>query len=221
MDKASQTGKAIVGKKVGDAEAAVAGAATKLSAIYELPFLSHAPMEPVNCLIHVRPDGAEVWTGTQVPVRTQNVVAKMTGLKPETIVVNTLICGGAFGRRLDIDMIEIAAGFAKQVPYPLKMIWTPRRGRAARLLPAPLLRPDRRRASTRRGKLVGWTHRTTGSSVMARWAPDGLEERARPRHGRGRGRRHALRRAGGAFGICPAGAARRQHRLVARRRPDA
>ncbi|HTJ65398.1 MAG TPA: xanthine dehydrogenase family protein molybdopterin-binding subunit [Alphaproteobacteria bacterium] len=174
MDKASQTGKAIVGKKVGDAEAAVAGATTKLSAIYELPFLSHAPMEPVNCLLHIRPDGAEVWTGTQVPVRTQNAVAKVAGLKPETVVVNTLISGGAFGRRLDIDMIEIAAGFAKQVPYPVKMIWTREED-----VQHDYYRPhyyDRISAGLdASGKLVGWTQRNTGSSVMARWAPGALE----------------------------------------------
>jgi isoquinoline 1-oxidoreductase subunit beta len=173
MDKASQT-KGLTGKKVGDADGAIAGAATKLSAIYELPFLSHAPMEPVNCLLHIRPDGAEVWTGTQVPVRTQNAVAKMTGLKPETIVVNTLISGGAFGRRLDIDMIEIAAGFAKQVPYPVKMVWTREED-----VQHDYYRPhyyDRIAGGLdASGKLIGWTHRVTGSSVMARWAPEALE----------------------------------------------
>jgi isoquinoline 1-oxidoreductase beta subunit len=172
MDKASQN-PGVVGKKVGDPEDAIAMATTKLSAIYELPFLSHAPMEPVNCLIHVRPDGAEVWTGTQVPVRTQNAVAKMTGLKPETIIVNTLISGGAFGRRLDIDMIEISAGFAKQVPYPVKMVWTREED-----VQHDYYRPhyyDRIAGGLdSSGKLVGWTHRVTGSSVMARWAPDGF-----------------------------------------------
>jgi len=170
MDKASQNA-GVVGKRVGDPEDAIAKAATKLSAIYELPFLSHAPMEPVNCLIHVRPDGAEVWTGTQVPVRTQNAVAKMTGLKPETIVVNTLISGGAFGRRLDIDMVEISAGFAKQVPYPVKMVWTREED-----VQHDYYRPhyyDRIAGGLdASGKLIGWTHRVTGSSVMARWAPE-------------------------------------------------
>jgi len=172
MDKASQA-KGVVGKKVGDPDGAIAGAATKLSAIYELPFLSHAPMEPVNCLLHIRPDGAEVWTGTQVPVRTQDTIAKVAGLKPETVIVNTLISGGAFGRRLDIDMIEIAAGFAKQVPYPVKMVWTREED-----VQHDYYRPhyyDRIAAGLdASGKLVGWTHRVTGSSVMARWAPDGF-----------------------------------------------
>ncbi len=173
LDEASR-GNGKIGKKKGDPQTAIAQAPTKLSAIYELPFLSHAPMEPVNCLIHVRPDGAEVWTGTQVPVRAQNVVAKVTGLKPETVVVNNLICGGAFGRRLDIDMIEVAAGFAKQVPYPVKMIWTREED-----IQHDYYRPyyyDRVAGGLdAAGKLVGWTHKTTASSVMARWAPGGLE----------------------------------------------
>ena len=175
LEKASENGKPVEGRKKGDAQAAVAGAATKLSAIYEIPFLSHAPMEPVNCLIHVRPDGAEVWTGTQVPVRAQNIVAKVTGLKPETVTIHNYSCGSAFGRRLDIDMVEIAAGFAKQVPYPLKMVWTREED-----IQHDYYRPyyyDRVAAGLdANGKLVGWTHRTTASSVMARWAPDGLEK---------------------------------------------
>jgi isoquinoline 1-oxidoreductase beta subunit len=175
LQKASETGSAIEGRKKGDAQAAVAGAATKLSAVYELPFLSHAPMEPVNCLMHVRPDGADVWTGTQVPVRARNIVAKVTGLKPETVTINNHSCGSAFGRRLDIDMIEITAGFAKQVPFPLKMIWTREEDTQH-----DYYRPyyyDRVNAGLdANGKLVGWTHRTTASSVMARWAPDGLEK---------------------------------------------
>jgi isoquinoline 1-oxidoreductase beta subunit len=174
MDKASRT-PGVVAKKEGDAEAAIAKAATKLSAVYEMPFLSHAPMEPANCLIHVRPDGADVWTGTQVPVRAQNAVAKVTGLKPETVKVNNMICGGAFGRRLDIDMVEVAAGFAKQVPYPVKMVWTREED-----IRHDYYRPyyyDRLSAGLdASGKLVGWTHRVTGSSIMARWAPDGFQD---------------------------------------------
>jgi isoquinoline 1-oxidoreductase beta subunit len=175
LEKASRGGNAIEGRKKGDAQAAVAGAATKLSAIYELPFLSHAPMEPVNCLIHVRQDGADVWTGTQVPVRARNAVAKVTGLKPESITINNHSCGSAFGRRLDIDMIEITAGFAKQVPYPLKMIWT-REEDTQHDYYRPYYYDQVAAGLDATGKLVGWTHRTTASSVMARWAPDGLEK---------------------------------------------
>jgi isoquinoline 1-oxidoreductase beta subunit len=174
LDKASQN-QGVVAKDEGGAQAAIDKAATKLSAVYQLPFLSHAPMEPVNCLIQVRPDGAEVWVGTQVPVRARNAVAKATGLAPETITINNLYSGGAFGRRLDIDMVEIAAGFAKQVSYPVKLIWTREEDTQH-----DWYRPyyyDRVAAGLDgSGKIVGWTHRVTGSSVMARWAPAGFKD---------------------------------------------
>ena len=180
LDKASQT-QGVVAKDEGNAAGAIAGAATKLDAIYQLPFLSHAPMEPVNCLMHVRADGAEVWTGTQVPVRTRNAVARVTGLAPDKIVINNLLSGGAFGRRLDIDMIELAAGVAKQVAYPVKLIWTREED-----IQHDFYRPyyyDRVAAGLdAQGRIVGWTHRVTGSSVTARWIPpafkDGLDKDA-------------------------------------------
>ena len=180
LDKASQT-QGVVAKDEGNAAGAIAGAATKLDAIYQLPFLSHAPMEPVNCLMHVRADGAEVWTGTQVPVRTRNAVARVTGLAPDKIVINNLLSGGAFGRRLDIDMIELAAGVAKQVAYPVKLIWTREED-----IQHDFYRPyyyDRVSAGLdAQGRIVGWTHRVTGSSVTARWIPpafkDGLDKDA-------------------------------------------
>jgi isoquinoline 1-oxidoreductase beta subunit len=169
LDKASQN-PGVVAKKEGDAPGAIDKAATKLSAIYELPFLSHAPMEPVNCTLHIRPDGAEIWVGTQVPVRARNAVAKATGLAPETIIINNLYSGGAFGRRLDIDFVETAAGFAKQVAYPVKLIWTREED-----IQHDYYRPyyyDRVSAGLdAAGKIVGWTHRVTGSSIMARWVP--------------------------------------------------
>jgi isoquinoline 1-oxidoreductase beta subunit len=110
-----------------------------------------------------------------VPVRTRNIVAKVAGLKPESVIVNNHTCGGAFGRRLDIDMIEYTAGFAKQVPYPLKMIWT-REEDTQHDYYRPYYYDKVSAGLDAAGKLVGWTHRTTASSVMARWAPDGLEK---------------------------------------------
>ncbi len=172
LDTASQK-PGVVAKRQGDAEGAIGKAAIRLSAIYQLPFLSHAPMEPVNCTLHVRPDGAEVWVGTQVPVRAQNAVAKATGLPPEKVTINNLYSGGAFGRRLDIDMIAIAAELARQVSYPVKLLWTREED-----IQHDIYRPyyyDRVSAGLdAAGKLVGWTHRVTGSSVMARWAPAGF-----------------------------------------------
>jgi isoquinoline 1-oxidoreductase beta subunit len=169
LDQASQH-QGVVAKRTGDAVGTVAGAATKLDAVYQLPFLSHAPMEPLNCTLHIQPDQAEIWVGTQVPVRAQNAVVAATGLPPDKVTVNNLYMGGAFGRRLDADSIAVAAELAKQVAYPVKLVWT--REEDTR---HDYYRPyyyDRVSAGLdANGKLVGWTHRVTGSSVMARWAP--------------------------------------------------
>jgi CO/xanthine dehydrogenase Mo-binding subunit len=162
-------------KSSGDAAAAIAGAAKSLDAVYQLPFLSHAPMEPINTTLHIRPDGADLWVGTQVPVRAQAAVAKGAGLKPEQVTVHNQYMGGAFGRRLDVDSIEQAAEIAKNLGYPVKLIWTREED-----IQHDLYRPyyyDRVSAGLdANGRIVGWTHRVTGSSVMARWAPPGMKE---------------------------------------------
>ena len=169
MDQASQKA-GVVAAQVGDATAAINGAATKLSAVYQSPFLSHTPMEPLNCTLHVRPDGAELWVGTQVPVRAQKAVAQVTGLPQDKVVVHNQLMGGAFGRRLDIDSVLVAASIAKQVPYPVKIVWTREED-----LRHDYYRPyyyDRVSAGLDgAGKLVGRTHRVTGPSILARWAP--------------------------------------------------
>ena len=189
LDQASQH-QGVIAKRTGDAAGAIAGAATKLDAVYQLPFLSHAPMEPLNCTLHIQPDQAAIWVGTQVPVRAQNAVAQATGLPPEKVTVNNLYMGGAFGRRLDIDSIAIAAALAKQVAYPVKLVWTREED-----MRHDYYRPyyyDRVSAGLdANGRLVGWTHRVTGSSVMARWAPAGFVNGLDPGRGGMRGG-HAL-----------------------------
>jgi len=180
MDQASQK-QGVIAKKQGDAFGAINGAATKLSAIYQSPFLSHSPMEPLNCTLHIQADHAEIWVGTQVPVRAQKAVADATGLPPEKVTVNNHIMGGAFGRRLEIDSIAVAAVIAKQVSYPLKLVWTREED-----LRHDYYRPyyyDRVAAGLdANGKLIGRTHRVTGSSIAARWAPvifkNGLDDDA-------------------------------------------
>ena len=217
MDQASQK-QGVVAKQQGDAAGAIAGAATKLSEVYQLPFLSHSPMEPLNCTLHIQPDRAEIWVGTQVPVRAQKAVAQATGLPPDKVTVNNLYMGGAFGRRLDIDSIAVAAAIAKQVSYPVKLVWTREED-----LRHDYYRPyyyDRVAAGLdANGKLVGWTHRVTGSSITGPLGPRRLQERPRSRRGRVR-RRHAVRRPGRLRRLCPPRARRHEHRLVARRRPD-
>ena len=120
----ASAGDGIVARQEGDPDAAIAGAATKLAAVYQLPFLAHAPMEPINCTVYVRPDGVDVWCGTQVPPRAQAEAARVTGQPAERVAAHNHMIGGGFGRRLEAEYVGIAAAFAKQVSYPLKMIWT-------------------------------------------------------------------------------------------------
>ncbi len=173
LDAASKnTG--VVARNDGDAGALIARSAKKLDVVYQLPFLAHAPMEPMNATLHVRPDGADLWVGTQVPVRAQSTVAKETGLPPEKVAVHNQYMGGAFGRRLDVDFITQAARIAKHVGYPVKIIWSREED-----IQHDLYRPyyyDRISAGLdAQGKVTAWSHRTTGSSVMARWAPPGMK----------------------------------------------
>lgn len=173
LDAASKkTG--VVARNEGDADGLIARSAKKLDVVYQLPFLAHAPMEPMNATLHVRPDGADLWVGTQVPVRAQATVAKETGLPPDKVAVHNQYMGGAFGRRLDVDFITQAARIAKHVSYPVKIIWSREED-----IQHDLYRPyyyDRISAGLdAQGQVTAWSHRTTGSSVMARWAPPGMK----------------------------------------------
>src|SRR5881398_3672499 len=157
----------VVARKDGDVAPAMAGAAQKVEAIYEQPFLAHAPMEPVNCTVHVRPDGCDVWVGTQVPTFTQNAAAKVTGLPKAKVHVHNHLLGGGFGRRLEVDFITRAVQVAKQVTGPVQVIWSREED-----IQHDMYRPyyyDRIAAGLdAHGMPVAWTHRVAGSSIIAR-----------------------------------------------------
>jgi isoquinoline 1-oxidoreductase beta subunit len=166
-------GPGIVAKSEGDAAQAIAGAAVKLDAIYQSPFLSHAPMEPINCTVHVTPEGVEVWCGTQVPGRAQDEAAKAASVAKDKVTVHSHMIGGGFGRRLEAEYVGIATALAKQVPYPLKMIWT-RETDIQHDRYRPFYYDQVAAGLDASGKILGWTHKVTGSSVLARWAPPAM-----------------------------------------------
>jgi isoquinoline 1-oxidoreductase beta subunit len=115
----------VVAKKTGDAEAALAGAAKKLDAVYEAPYLSHAPMEPMNCTAVVTADRCEVWASTQGQSTARQTAAQITGLNPESVKVNTLFMGGGFGRRSGADYVGETVEVAKSMPgVPIKLTWS-------------------------------------------------------------------------------------------------
>lgn len=115
-----------VARNDGDAAGAIAAAAPQQrhTSVYTNPMLAHAPMEPINCTVHVQADRAELWVGTQIPVRARDAVAKCLGLAPQQITLNGYLLGGAFGRRLHSDFIEQAALIGRQVNGPVKVTWT-------------------------------------------------------------------------------------------------
>ncbi len=121
-DRAGQPG--AVARKEGDAEAGLAGAAKKIEAVYEAPFLAHATMEPMNCTAHVRTDGCEIWAPTQWQTSTQNTAAKIAGVPPESVLVHTTYLGGGFGRRGEQDFIRDAVEVSKAIAAPVKVTWS-------------------------------------------------------------------------------------------------
>jgi isoquinoline 1-oxidoreductase beta subunit len=168
--EAATTKPGAVAQNIGDADKAMAGAATKVEASYQLPFLAHATMEPMNCTVHVRSDGCEIWVGSQALSRAQAVAAKVLNLPPEKVVVHNHLLGGGFGRRLEVDGVIRAVQIAQQVDAPLKVVWTREED-----IQHDMYRPywvDRISVGLdASGKPVAWNNRFAGSSVIARWAP--------------------------------------------------
>ena len=174
MEIASQ-GPGVVARKEGDFTKAMVGAVHKVEAVYQAPFLAHATMEPMNCTVHVRADGCDVWVGNQIITRAQATAAEATGLPVEKVQVHNHLLGGGFGRRLEVDGVTQAVRIAKQVDGPVKVVWTREED-----IQHDAYRPyyyDRLAAGLdEQGLPVAWSDRITGSSVMARWFPPGFTD---------------------------------------------
>jgi isoquinoline 1-oxidoreductase beta subunit len=174
MEIASQK-PGVVARKEGDFAEAMAQAVHKVEAIYQAPFLAHATMEPMNCTVHVRADGCDVWVGNQIITRAQATAAEVTGLPLERVQVHNHLLGGGFGRRLEVDGVTQAVRIAKQVDGPVKVVWTREED-----IQHDAYRPyyyDRLAAGLdEQGLPVAWSDRITGSSVMARWFPPGFKD---------------------------------------------
>src|SRR4029077_13064094 len=107
LDAASQQA-GVVARTQGDAAGAIATGAQKIDAVSQVPFLAHAPLEPMNCTVHVQKDRCEVWTGSPTLTRAQGTAARVTGLPLEQVVVHNHLLGGGFGRRLEYDWVTQA-----------------------------------------------------------------------------------------------------------------
>ena len=156
-----------IAKKAGDAEA-LKGAARTIVAEYELPFLAHAAMEPLNCTVEAKADGAELWVGSQFQGVDQMAAAKVLGLKPEQVRLNTMLAGGGFGRRANpaSDYVVEACEIARQAKVPVKTVWTREDDiRGGYYRPMYVHRVEA--GLDAQGKLVAWHHAIVGPSIIA------------------------------------------------------
>ena len=151
----------------GDADAALVGAARRVTAQYDMPYLAHAPMEPLNCLVSLGPERCEIWTGTQFQTVDQANAARAAGLKPEQVAIHTMFLGGGFGRRAvpGSDFIVEAVHVAKAAGAPVKTIWTREddiRGGYYR----PMWHSSLSAGLDAAGKPVAWKHTIVGQSIV-------------------------------------------------------
>ncbi|MEM1051392.1 MAG: molybdopterin cofactor-binding domain-containing protein [Pseudomonadota bacterium] len=123
LDEAGETGGDEAAAK-GNAQEALGKAAKTLKAEYRVPYLAHAPMEPINCTAHVADGKCDIWASTQVPLMARSGVASTLGMAAEDVTVHHPYLGGGFGRRLGAEEMAMAARVAAATGYPVKMIWS-------------------------------------------------------------------------------------------------
>ncbi|RUV63137.1 xanthine dehydrogenase family protein molybdopterin-binding subunit [Mesorhizobium sp. M5C.F.Ca.IN.020.29.1.1] len=159
-----------VAEHIGDVDRAVASAITKVEATYQLPFLAHATMEPMNCTVHVRKDGCEIWVGTQSLAEAHKAAAEASGLPLDKVVVHNHLIGGGFGRRLEWDGIVRAVQIANHVDGPVKVVWT-REEDIQHDMYRPMFLHRLSAGLDAKGMPIAWHNRYAGSSVLARSLP--------------------------------------------------
>ncbi|WP_252255468.1 xanthine dehydrogenase family protein molybdopterin-binding subunit [Lysobacter capsici] len=157
-----------VAGQAGDVKGALAKAAKTLEAEYNVPYLAHSPMEPLNCTVKIDADGCDVWTGTQFQTVDQKVAAEITGLKPEQVRIHTMFLGGGFGRRATptSDFVTEAVHVAKAAGKPVKTVWSREddvRGGYYR----PMYLQRARIGLDAQGLPIAWEHVLVGQSITA------------------------------------------------------
>jgi isoquinoline 1-oxidoreductase beta subunit len=151
----------------------LAGAAKKISAVYEFPYLAHAPMEPINCTVELKDDSCTLWVGSQYQTGDQAAAAATAGLKPEQVTLHTVMAGGGFGRRAvpSSDFVVEAVNIAKAYKAaghqgPVKMIWSREDDiKGGYYRPSHVHRADI--GLDAKGNIVAWDHVIVGQSIMA------------------------------------------------------
>ena len=157
-------------RKDGDAVAALAGAAKQIDAVYTVPFLHHATMEPMNCTAHVRADSCEVWAPTQNQTRAQEVAAEASGLPKEKVRIHTTLLGGGFGRRLESDFVAEAVRISKAVNAPVKVIWS-REDDTKHGFYRPATYNRLAAGLDAQNKPIAWTHHIVAPPILIKFGP--------------------------------------------------
>jgi isoquinoline 1-oxidoreductase beta subunit len=164
----------VVAKTRGDVEKGLSNG-QKFEADYELPFLAHATMEPLNCTVLLKTDSCELWLGTQIIARVQQSVAALTGLPLDKVTVHNHLIGGGFGRRLEDDMALNAVRIAQRmIGVPVKVVWSREED-----IQQDIYRPIYRNiisASLAGGKVAAWKYKVCGPAIIARWLPAGFQK---------------------------------------------
>jgi isoquinoline 1-oxidoreductase beta subunit len=163
-------GEGAVAFSTGEADRTLARASKPLEAVYSLPYLAHAAMEPLNCTAHVRKNVCDVWVPTQAQTFTQQTAARITGLPATAINVHTTFLGGGFGRRSETDFVAEAVEISKAIKAPVKVIWT-REDDIHHDFYRPAVYARMRAALDQHGELLAWSHRIVGPSIMSRVSP--------------------------------------------------
>ena len=158
--------KGVVAKTEGDADKGLSRD-QRVDAVYQVPFLSHSPMEPLNFTVHVTPGACEMWGGSQVQATAQAAAAKTLGIAQEKVTFHNFMLGGGFGRRLDTDMVEKSVRIAQKVDGPVKVIWS-REEDMHQDMYRPAYRNVMAASVNNDGKITGWMHRVAGGSIILR-----------------------------------------------------
>lgn len=159
-----------VAKQIGDIEAGLKNAAKVLTVDFEFPYLAHAPMEPLDCVIKYDGASAEIWTGSQMQTLDHAFACKTLGLKPEAVNLHTVWAGGSFGRRaiadshFVVEACELAKAYGK--PVPIKVIWT-REDDIKGGWYRPIYVHRIKAGLDDAGKIVAWKHTIVGQSIIA------------------------------------------------------
>ena len=159
--------KGAVATEKGDADAALSAAAKKVIAEYDVPYLAHATMEPMNCAVKLEGDRCEIWTGTQFQTMDQMTAAKIAGIPQQNVSIHTQFLGGGFGRRAtpSSDFVAEAVHVAKVAKVPVKVVWT-REDDIQGGYYRPLFLHRIEAGLDSQGRPVGWRHSIVGQSIL-------------------------------------------------------